>query len=461
MAMIGETDIAPVDRVERRVNVFRLTGTDGVGLLAESASKVTERPGVWSTHASAWVRRSAQDKPYLIEAELHSWDAWTEAAATGDRRWLDVPRRRMYAERDRRTRAVSTELDRASLLEVTPGTVPAIVVGLSSDQVRTLAARHAPELLAPPAPDDRAGSSGTGATPSAISWGELERRLAVALSAMAPETFLLVGAPASGHYVQFARRTSAVRGEAVSSHHLPPPAQLTEAQEVLLHGLGWLPPESSEDGGNLYREWPVPPPAAEIARVAVATLRSAYAIAKPSDLQYRHESFGDEEVVQPDLGIDRDARSRPSESAASGPDTAELRTLVEQALAGWLKVDQLVTDADGDYPIRTGSALFFVRVTDGLPAAVRFFSPIVRDVARDPALLAALNEMNANLRFGRVFWVGGQVVVSMELTGVGITAEQVTFAAVELGNLADHLDDVLHGRFGGKVAFDSRPLLIN
>ncbi len=460
--MTGEPAIEAVDRVDGRVNVFRLTGTMGIGLLAESASKVTERPGVWSTRASAWVQRGPHGTPYLIEAELHSWDAGTEAAATGDRQWLDVPRRRMYAERDRRTRALSAELDRASLLDVSPGTVPSMLAGLSSVEVRSLAVDHVPELLRSATPGEREGSSDAGSVgPSEMTWEDLERRLAVALAEMAPETFLLVGAPASGHYVQFARGSSQFRGEAVSSHHLPPPTQLTEAQEVLLHGLGWLRPEPSQDGRNLYRDWPLPPPAAEIARVAVATLSSAYAIATPNDLQYRHESFGDEKVVQPDLGIERDARSRSTKPATSGPGTAELRIVVEQALAAWLEIDQVVIDADGDYPIRTGSALFFVRVIDGLPAAVRFFSPIVRDVSGDPALLVALNEMNARLRFGRVFWAGGQVVVSMELTGVGITPEQVTFAAVELANLADHLDDVLHGRFGGRVTFDGLPLLMN
>jgi len=291
MATIGEPAIEAVDRVDGRVNVFRLTGTAGLGLLAESASKVTERPGVWSTRASAWVQRGPHGTPYLIEAELHSWGAGTEAAATGDRQWLDVPRRQMYAERDRRTRALSAELDRASLLDVSPGTVPPMVAGLSSDEVRSLAVRHAPELLRSPVPGEREALAGTGSVGSSeTSWEDLERRLAVALAEMAPETFLLVGAPASGHYVQFARGSSEFRGEAVSNHHLPPPTQLTEAQEVLLHGLGWLRPEPLEDGRNLYRNWPVPPPVADIARVAVATLRSAYAIATPNDLQYRHES---------------------------------------------------------------------------------------------------------------------------------------------------------------------------
>ena len=40
-------------------------------------------------------------------------------------------------------------------------------------------------------------------------------------------------------------------------------------------------------------------------------------------------------------------------------------------------------------------------------------------------------------------------------------ADQVAFACTQLGALSNHLDDVLHGRFGGSFAFDGRSILVN
>ena len=51
-------------------------------------------------------------------------------------------------------------------------------------------------------------------------------------------------------------------------------------------------------------------------------------------------------------------------------------------------------------------------------------------------LLEALNEINRRILFGRIFWGHRGVVVAMEITGIGLTPEQVSFACVQLGNLA-------------------------
>jgi hypothetical protein len=44
---------------------------------------------------------------------------------------------------------------------------------------------------------------------------------------------------------------------------------------------------------------------------------------------------------------------------------------------------------------------------------------------------------------------------------VGISPPQIAFACVQLGNLADHLDDVLRGRFGGTTVFEVPRTLVN
>ena len=143
---LGDTDATPVARIGK-VHVFGLIGTQGVGLLAESEATTDDRPGVYRTRASVWLRQAGDEVSYLIDLELHGWDAWTYASATGDRHWLEVPARAMYAERDRRTKAVSDELDRTQLSVVPAGGVPAFMAGLGVDAVRRLASAHAPAII--------------------------------------------------------------------------------------------------------------------------------------------------------------------------------------------------------------------------------------------------------------------------------------------------------------------------
>ena len=54
-----------------------------------------------------------------------------------------------------------------------------------------------------------------------------------------------------------------------------------------------------------------------------------------------------------------------------------------------------------------------------------------------------------------------QVIVAEELPAVDITADQIAFVCAQLGSLAGHLDDVLHGRFGGASTFEVPPARLN
>ncbi|MCU0483009.1 MAG: YbjN domain-containing protein [Chloroflexi bacterium] len=448
-----------VVRIDGRIDIFALAGTLGCGLLAESWSQVDGRPGVHRVRTSAWVTRFVKDEAFLLEAELHSWDAGTEAMITGDRRWLEVPRRRMYAERDRRTAEVAAELDRYTLTPLPPGTVPAMLAGLAADRVRALAEAQQPDLL---------GEQRDSPPPRRpISWPGLERRLAKALAAMRPGTFLILTTPSDRgdpvYYVQFARASTELRAEAVTSANLPPSSPLRADQVERLRTLGWTLPGPDEPAGNAFRTWSTPPPVAEIAGLAGETLRAVYDIGTPAELRSRHAAFEGPDPSPPSLGIEADVPGPSSRSRGrtSTRPAQQMRRQVERALASWLGVPRVRPDPDGDYPIRAGSAMCYVRLLAGVPPAVSVFSPILADVRVTPDLRAAIDEINARIRYGRVFTSGRAVVVALELPAIELTPEHIAFACVELGALADHLDSVLHGRFGGQVAFDTSPKLVN
>ena len=159
-----------------------------------------------------------------------------------------------------------------------------------------------------------------------------------------------------------------------------------------------------------------------------------------------------------------DQAARAQDPAAT---LATLRADIARALAQLLNKHDLVTNDDGEWPVKSGSAIVIVRVVEGLPPALQLYSPVLRGVATTAELLEALNGINARIRYGRVFVANHVVIAAMELPAVDLTSVHLAFALAELGNLADHLDDTLRGtlRRRGRLRLEpaarqlSRPMI--
>ena len=304
------------------------------------------------------------------------------------------------------------------------------------------------------------------------SWDDFTRRLADGLGRMAIESFLILSLPDDiagvRAYVQFAHwanddgASEGLRTEAAGNRNLPGTRPLTPAQEERLQALAWQRPDTDSAVGNYVRDWPMPAPFAEVAAMAVRTLREVYGVAQAADLRFRYALFGSGDVEDLALGLEPEERPmRPRSKPPRRPPAGALSPIVEDGLRRWLHVDRLERDADGDYPIRVGTALIFVRVVEDQLPMIAIFSTILAGVEEGPALFAALDDINRRIRFARAFSIGRTILVATELPVVDITADQIAFACMQLGSLADHLDDVLHGRFGGGFAFEGRPALVN
>jgi hypothetical protein len=123
----------------------------------------------------------------------------------------------------------------------------------------------------------------------------------------------LDGSETPPYYVQFAcGGNEGFRAEAVSSQFLPDRWRLPEKAGQILFGLGWSAPDQDAQPPkvNYWRDWPHPLAFPELAQSAVSTLRRAYGVTSPSQLEYRYFAKEGTELELDDLGLRREPPRR-------------------------------------------------------------------------------------------------------------------------------------------------------
>lgn len=222
--------------------------------------------------------------------------------------------------------------------------------------------------------------------------------------------------------------------------------ELSDGDTVLELAIG---PNGPANGD----EEPAEPVGAEAAASSVIeTLRKA-GVASPRELTYRASTEAGEAILLPLLGIPRARDADLPSGVVALPDAvADLRHEVEEAICLAFDLDEVHYDTDGDIPLRFGSAMIFVRVSDDSPV-VRVFAPMLWEVPESSELLRAVNEINLQVAFARVAWDGRQVSVRTEFIAHPFDPMQLMAACQAVGGIADHFDDRLQGRFGGRIFF--------
>jgi hypothetical protein len=277
-----------------------------------------------------------------------------------------------------------------------------------------------------------------------LSWDEFEARLTASLERMAVDQFFILSTRPAGddeslYYAQFAQGGRAgFIAEAVSNGYLMGDKQLSPAQEEALGQLGWqFPDPRAKKPENFNRQWPMPTPFAEVARLVIRTLREVFGVASPTDLVYRRFARNGHDFAEPGLGIDAERPTTPrGKGQQVAPTVAELTPLVEAALRGFLGVDSIAVDASGNYPVRIGTNQLYLRILPPEPPAVRVFAVLLAVVAPSPELLTVINRINAGLVFGRVLVVDDQVIVATEVRSVGIRVDDIAWACAVVAGCA-------------------------
>ena len=133
--------------------------------------------------------------------------------------------------------------------------------------------------------------------------------------------------------------------------------------------------------------------------------------------------------------------------------TDMVRAYVESLLERLIGAKQVSPDDDGDYPVRYGNALYYVRLVGDVDPVVQVFSVAVSGVEPTPDLLEELNSINSSIRFARIFWVREQVLIESEMVGEGVEPADFDNACRAVATITDHYGPLLAERFGGKTAF--------
>ena len=293
-----------------------------------------------------------------------------------------------------------------------------------------------------------------------LPWEDFEARVAASLERMALDQYFILSTrprrdDESLYFVQFAQGGRAgFLAEAVSNRHLMGAAQLAPGQEEAMAALGWqFPDHHATKPENFSRQWPMPVPFADVAALAVRTLREVYGVERPADLVYRRFSRDGHDFAEPGLGIDAERPTTPrGKGRRAAPTAAELTPLVEAALCRFLHMESIALDPAGNYPVPSGTAMLFVRVLPFEPPVVRVFAEAIRGIAPTPDLLGAINELSAELVFCRALVVHGQVIVATELRGTGIDADDVAWACLVVGTWVERTRAALAGRLGPAAA---------
>lgn len=134
---------------------------------------------------------------------------------------------------------------------------------------------------------------------------------------------------------------------------------------------------------------------------------------------------------------------------------ALVRSHVERCLMDLWQTSELVTDADGDYPFRRGTAACWVSVM-GNADGVQVSAHAAIGLRSTPALRREVNELNAAARWVRVSVHAGVVHVSRELHWTEVNRVPLGHAIDQVGKVADEIGLMLAMVHGGRTPFPAQ-----
>ncbi|MDR1387779.1 MAG: YbjN domain-containing protein [Propionibacteriaceae bacterium] len=292
-------------------------------------------------------------------------------------------------------------------------------------------------------------------------WSGFEARLGEVLSMMdATEPLTLStldGQSGLSGYVRFvaldSQRLLALVPDNVM---MPSEHRLSSSQIEALLAAGWRPPDPAAADDRLTHYWLTgsQTDSDRLARAAVAVLRDVFGVHHPVFLAadvLAEILQGPTGMAEPGELIDWAGLPSDEVTAIMPANSSHLRRLVEQVLSDMPDITPM-RDADGDFAIRVGSTMVFVRVPqDG--AEVLVFAPLVHDVDGRSRAAEVLNDINAHARWVRFALLRDRVFVTMSILAQPFVGAHLRQAISELCKVADGVDDLLASSLHGRTTF--------
>ncbi len=132
-------------------------------------------------------------------------------------------------------------------------------------------------------------------------------------------------------------------------------------------------------------------------------------------------------------------------------DKAELEAIVAQELTSVFGHDP-VLDSDGDYAVRVGSTMVFVRVVPDCREII-VFAALVHDISGRSRAAEVLNDLNAESRWVRFAMIRDRVFGSISVLAKPFVPAHLRQAVRELASVADAIDENLAETLRGRTTF--------
>jgi hypothetical protein len=130
-----------------------------------------------------------------------------------------------------------------------------------------------------------------------------------------------------------------------------------------------------------------------------------------------------------------------------------IRSHVELLLQREWDVCRVLSDEDGDFPYRHGTAACYVSVLDVDPPMVRVFAHAAYGLKPTLKVLREINEIQGRSMSARVELRRDVVVVSQTVSPIGLTQPVLAQAMDAVGSVADDIGTLLAAMFDGATPF--------
>jgi hypothetical protein len=289
-------------------------------------------------------------------------------------------------------------------------------------------------------------------------WTAFSARLADVISHMDTDATLRIGSLATEQegvspFVLF--RCEGVQDlilEAAGNASLSEEFQLGVEQLELLEQLGWNPP-NVDSGHPTENYWLVgnQEDAADLALNASTVLRDVFGVPHPAFLAPDQLA----EILTPPGAKEAPTTEFDSDDIVPSLVQAKpaLDRLIEAELIELLG-HQPLQDADGDFALRVGSTMVFVRATADAQE-VLVFSAVVHDVEGRSRAMEVLSELNTEARFVRFMLIRDRVFVSLSIFAQPFVPAHLQQALRTVSVVSDEIDEHLASKLRGRTTFAS------